>query len=62
LPTTWIGKVGLTFAPGKQDSQSLTGPWDRDLGADIERLSGEYSTAHLVCLLEDYEFAAIKIE
>lgn len=62
LPTPWLGKVGLTFAPGKKQSHSATGAWERDLATDIERLRREFSANHLVCLLEDPEFAELQIE
>lgn len=43
LPTPWLGRVGLTFAPGKIQRDAATGSWERDLKADIERLRSEYS-------------------
>ena len=52
----------MTFAPGKKQAEAATGSWDRDLAADIERLRGEFSAAHLVCLLEDSEFGELSIE
>lgn len=61
LPTPWLGKVGLTFAPGGQQADA-TGSWDRDLSADIARLRNEFTADHLVCLLEDAEFAELKVE
>ncbi len=62
LPTPWLGKIGLTFAPGKKQTDAASGSWDRDLVADIERLRTEFSATHLVCLLEDSEFAELNIE
>lgn len=62
LPTPWLGKVGLTFAPGKKQPAAATGSWDRDLGADIARLRAGFAADHLVCLIEDHEFAELGIE
>jgi ADP-ribosylglycohydrolase len=57
-----MGKVGLTFAPGKKQSDAATGSWDRDLTADLARLRGEFQVDHLVCLLEDDELRTRAIE
>jgi len=56
------GRLGMTFAPGKKQPAAATGSWDRDLGADITRLRAEFATDHLVCLIEDHEFAELGIE
>lgn len=50
----------MTFAPGKKAS-GLEGQWDRDLGADIERLRCEFGTDVLVSLVEDHELAHLGI-
>jgi ADP-ribosylglycohydrolase len=62
LPTPWLGRVGLTFAPGKKQTDAATGVWERDLRADVERLRAGFAADHLVCLLEDAEFAELQIE
>lgn len=62
LPGEWTGKVGLTFAPGKRQAHPASGPaWERDLGADLERLRSEFEATVLVPLLEDHEFAELGI-
>ena len=38
LAGPWAGRVGLTFAPGKQQPFALTGAWMRNLQMDLERL------------------------
>jgi protein-tyrosine phosphatase len=50
------GRIGLTFAPGKKH-----GDWDRDLDADLARLRTEYKTDLLVSLIEEHEFAFLRI-
>jgi ADP-ribosyl-[dinitrogen reductase] hydrolase len=56
-----IGKVGLTFAPGKRQDDGMTGAWNRDLAADVTRLRMEFDVAHLVCLLEGDELRELEI-
>ena len=56
------GKVGLTFAPGKQAAAKYEGGrWERDLAQDLDRLVQVYGMAMQVCLLEDHELARLKI-
>lgn len=42
----------MTFAPGKND-RGMYATWDRDLGADLERLVDAYRTSVLLSLVED---------
>lgn len=62
LPTSWLGDVGLTFAPGKKQADAASGSWDRDLPADLRRLREDFRTDHLVCLLEDHELGELAID
>ncbi len=62
LPTPWLGRVGLTFAPGKKQPDAATGAWERDLGADVQRLRNEFEAGHIVCLLTDAELVALGVE
>jgi len=56
------GKLGMTFAPGKKQSQSMTGcHWDRDLDIDLERLKKEYNTYALISLMRDNEYTSFEI-
>ena len=62
LPLPWPGRVGLTFAPGKKQTNPASGAaWDRDLTADLDRLQHEMGVGMLVCLLEDHEFSELQI-
>lgn len=62
LDTPWSGRVGLTFAPGKRQSQPLSGaPWERSLPQDLDRLVTEYSARLLVSLVEDHELDGLGI-
>ncbi len=62
LTTPWTGKLGLTFAPGKKDLDARSGPWERDLETDIQRLRDEYEVEYLVCLVEDHELEMLRIQ
>lgn len=55
------GRLGLTLAPGKKAPSEFGPPWDRDLGADLQRLREVYETKTLVCLLEDREMEDLQI-
>lgn len=54
------GRIGLTFAPGKKQTNA-TGKWDRDLEADLHALREKFKTDLLVSLIEEHEFAALRI-
>lgn len=62
LPTPWLGNVGLTFAPGKKQTDAASGSWDRDLQTDLGRLRQDFHADHLVCLLEDHELGELAID
>lgn len=57
----FLNRLGMTFAPGKKQTDALTGGWDRDLRADLERLSNAFRARTLVSLLEDKEFEELQI-
>jgi hypothetical protein len=56
-----VGRLGLTFAPGKRQGGALSGRWERDLDADLIRLREHYQTDHLVTLLEPHELEDLQI-
>jgi protein-tyrosine phosphatase len=60
-PPSLPGKIGMTFAPGKQQAR-MTAVWRRDLDVDLGRLREEFGASVLVCLLEEHELAAVGIE
>ena len=61
LAGPWLGRVGLTFAPGKQQPGAQSGAWMRNLQQDLERLRTVHGVEHLVCLLEDHELVELAI-
>ena len=49
------GMLGITFCPGKKDAHSRSGPWDRDLDADLDLIKA-WPAAAVVTLIEPHEF------
>ncbi len=37
-PGEGLGRIGVTFAPGKYDPYATNGPWRRDLAADLDAI------------------------
>ena len=56
-----LNSLGMTFAPGKKQSDAFSGSWNRDLGTDLERLADEFGTGTLISLLQDEELEELKI-
>ncbi len=55
------GNLGLTFAPGKKQRHAFTGVWERDLETDLIALRDDFKTNLLVSLIEEHEFAHLRI-
>jgi protein-tyrosine phosphatase len=53
------GKIGVTFAPGKNDL-AIGGPWARDLEKDLDAILA-WGAKALVTLLEPHELALLAI-
>ncbi len=51
----WKGRLGLTFAPGKRNDSYRSYRWERDLGADLDRMGDAYGVEVVVTLLEEDE-------
>jgi len=56
-----LGRVGLTFCPGKYDPHAMTGAWNRDLALDLDAIR-DWGAAAVVTLLEPKEFALLRVE
>ncbi len=62
LPQDSDGRLGLTFAPGKQAASTYgDGIWKRDLPKDLDRLAAHHRVDVLVCLVEDHELDRLRI-
>ncbi len=55
-----LGKIGVTFCPGKVQSDGATGSWNRDLATDLRAIS-DWGTTTLVTLIEDQEIEALRV-
>lgn len=54
------GLIGITFAPGKQQADGLTGWHARDLAADLDQIAA-WNAALVVTLVEEHELTALGI-
>jgi len=55
-----LGKVGLTFCPGKKQPGARTGAWERDLGLDLDVIA-DWNAAMVVTLLENHELEKLGV-
>jgi len=51
---TGLGRVGVTFCPGKRDHHAMTGQWDRDLAIDLDAVRA-WGARAVVTLVEQKE-------
>jgi ADP-ribosyl-[dinitrogen reductase] hydrolase len=56
-----LGRVGITFCPGKYDPHAQTGRWDRDLALDLAAIR-DWGAAAVVTLLEAHELGLLRVE
>ncbi|MGH7122294.1 MAG: cyclin-dependent kinase inhibitor 3 family protein [Gemmataceae bacterium] len=56
-----LGRVGITFCPGKYDRQAMTGYWDRDLAIDLDAIR-DWGAAAVITLLEPKEILLLQVE
>lgn len=50
------GRIGMTLCPGKRQPHAITGPWNRDLSADMNVISS-FGANTMVTLMETAELA-----
>ncbi|MCG5247322.1 ADP-ribosylglycohydrolase family protein [Methylorubrum extorquens] len=55
-----LGQIGVTFCPGKVQTDGATGSWNRDLATDVKALS-DWGATTLVTLIEWHEIAALRV-
>ncbi|WP_119419676.1 phosphatase domain-containing protein [Desertibaculum subflavum] len=58
--TGTLGRIGITFCPGKYDPAAMTGGWDRDLAADVQAIQ-RWGASTLICLLERHEIELLRV-
>lgn len=56
-----FGRIGITFCPGKTQTDAATGRWERDLGVDLDAVRDWGATA-IVTLIEQHELASLKVD
>lgn len=57
---TGMGRVGITFCPGKKQHDALTGAWDRNLDLDVATIA-DWGAASVVTLVEAHELEALGV-
>jgi len=60
LNITATSRLGLSFCPGKKQSQAMTGAWARDLDIDLDAICN-WGAAAVVTILEDAELPALGV-
>ncbi|MBZ4021165.1 hypothetical protein CKO11_01640 [Rhodobacter sp. TJ_12] len=55
-----LGRIGLTFCPGKYDRAAYSGAWARDLDLDLDVIAA-WGARVVVTLVEPAELAALKV-
>ncbi|WP_081035915.1 cyclin-dependent kinase inhibitor 3 family protein [Rhodobacter capsulatus] len=55
-----LGRIGITFCPGKHDRAAMSGAWARDLGLDLDAIAG-WGATHVVTLVEPQELGMLKV-
>lgn len=55
-----MGRIGVTFCPGKKQATAMTGGWDRDLGLDVDAIA-EWGAVAVVSLIEQREIASLRV-
>ncbi len=54
------GAIGITFCPGKKQSNAMSGVWDRDLGLDLDTIKA-WGASTIITLIEPHEIRALKV-
>ncbi|MCU9838464.1 ADP-ribosylglycohydrolase family protein [Ruegeria sp. WL0004] len=60
-PGTGMGRIGITFCPGKVQAGAMTGSWNRDLGLDLDAVR-DWGAVVVVTLIEDHELETLQIQ
>lgn len=55
-----FGKIGITFCPGKKQSDAMTGAWDRSLELDLDAIAA-WGAVAVVTLVEDHELRSLGV-
>ncbi len=55
-----LGRIGITFCPGKVQPASATGAWSRDLDVDLKAIAA-WGAAAVLTLVEEHELKTLKV-
>jgi ADP-ribosyl-[dinitrogen reductase] hydrolase len=53
-----LGRIGVTFCPGKKQASAFNGRWERDLATDLAAIR-QWGAAAVVTLLEPHELVSL---
>jgi ADP-ribosyl-[dinitrogen reductase] hydrolase len=56
-----LGRIGISFCPGKWQAAAMTGAWARDLEVDLDAVAA-WGAAAVVTLVEAHELVALRVE
>jgi len=56
-----LGRIGITFCPGKHDPGGHNGYWDRDLVRDLDAIR-DWGAVAVATLLEQHELRLLQVE
>jgi len=60
-PGNGYGRIGITLCPGKTDPSGMSGPWARDLDADLDAIQRWGATAVITLITdEELEFLSVR--
>lgn len=59
-PGPGMGRIGITFCPGKMQPGAMSGAWSRDLGLDLDAIAA-WGAAAVITLVEKRELAALNV-
>jgi ADP-ribosyl-[dinitrogen reductase] hydrolase len=56
-----FGKIGISFCPGKKQTNGATGTWNRDLGLDLDVVE-QWGAASVLTLIEEREMKQLGVQ
>ncbi len=59
-PGEGLGRIGITFCPGKKDANAMTGAWDRDLALDVQAIR-DWGASLVLTLVEPHELEMLGV-
>jgi ADP-ribosyl-[dinitrogen reductase] hydrolase len=60
-PDKGWGLIGMSFCPGKKQTDARTGHWDRDLAKDLNHISA-WGATMVISLIEEHEFEELQVQ